>query len=210
MENWYLQFKGQQVGPMKEEQLWIYNPDENSLVWREGMAEWMPIYAIPELMQKLNTMKGQKQAAAKPASHHAAPATPVNHDPKVPPTVTPKAVPTKSKATFGIIALLSGIFSWCFPVWGIQYLYVGKKTAGISLLIGGVALWLLTWVIIPLITVGTSFITFGLTGIFSLFTFIFQIIVGLFFLVQGIVVLINDQEKFERTFVDNEKGFPLM
>lgn len=47
-------FNGQQVGPMTKENLEAYGITADSKVWREGMAEWQPVYMIPELMEIAN------------------------------------------------------------------------------------------------------------------------------------------------------------
>jgi len=48
--NYYITYRGQQIGPMTKEQLLNYDLNPNSMVWHEGMAEWAPAYTIPELM----------------------------------------------------------------------------------------------------------------------------------------------------------------
>lgn len=39
MNNWYILYNGQQIGPMNENALLAYNPTPNTMVWQEGMPE---------------------------------------------------------------------------------------------------------------------------------------------------------------------------
>ena len=82
MNNWYIIFNGQQVGPLAIEQLAGYGLNPSSLVWHEGMADWMPAGQVPELAPYLNGAAG---------------------------CMPPQNVYTeKSKTTAGILAILLG------------------------------------------------------------------------------------------------------
>ncbi|MCM1292453.1 MAG: GYF domain-containing protein [Bacteroides sp.] len=113
MDNWYLIYEGQQVGPLSVDQLLAYRPTPNTLVWKDGLPEWKPLYNFPELMSRVNQ-----------------PAQPQNtHQAFVPPTYSPAPAPAKDKTVAGLLAIFLGAL-------GIQYFYCGKSTAGvISLLI---------------------------------------------------------------------------
>lgn len=46
---YYIAENGQQVGPMEEKELLSHGMTVNTLVWHEGMPEWLPAGKIPEL-----------------------------------------------------------------------------------------------------------------------------------------------------------------
>ena len=54
MKKWYVIYNGQQIGPMSENELLAYNLTPQTQVWQEGMPQWQPLYAFPELMAKIN------------------------------------------------------------------------------------------------------------------------------------------------------------
>lgn len=84
MSKWHIIYNGQQIGPMSEEQLSSYPLTPQTKVWCEGMAQWQPLYTIPELMGKIS-----------------------QSGPGVPPN--PNANTTgKDKVVAGILALLLG------------------------------------------------------------------------------------------------------
>lgn len=49
MNNYFISVNGQQIGPMPENELPSHGITPNTLVWREGMAEWKPAAQVPEL-----------------------------------------------------------------------------------------------------------------------------------------------------------------
>ncbi len=50
-QEWYLSYNGQQTGPMDFAQAAARaQADPNGHAWRQGMAEWLPINQVPELM----------------------------------------------------------------------------------------------------------------------------------------------------------------
>lgn len=109
MSNWYILYNGQQVGPMSKENIKAYSPTRDTLVWTEGMANWQPLYTIPELMELINGM---------PFTHTPHPS------PGVQPPISPvNSFSSKDKTAAGILAILLGGF-------GIQYFYLGKVGAG--------------------------------------------------------------------------------
>jgi len=56
-----------------------------TLVWRDGMAEWLEVHQVPELAGELSKVEAKKKAAAMAAARAAAPV----HKPRAPmPTVT--------------------------------------------------------------------------------------------------------------------------
>lgn len=109
MSNWYILYNGQQIGPMSVNELLAYNPTPDTMVWREGMAEWQPAYNFPELMTRINEQGG------------------VPRNPNVPPAYS-SAKTDKDKLVAGLLAIFLGFF-------GLQYFYIGKTTGGIYCLL---------------------------------------------------------------------------
>ena len=105
MNNWYILYNGQQIGPMNENALLAYNPTPNTMVWQEGMPEWQPIYMFPNLMDKLNSKNGGG----------------------VPPMYN-TARTDKDKLAAGLLAIFLGSL-------GIQDFYLGKTSGGIICLL---------------------------------------------------------------------------
>lgn len=114
MSEWYIVYNNQTIGPMAKENIRAYNPSSDTLVWKEGMENWQPIYMIPELMSLLN------QGSCAPSAPQS------QHEPGMaPPPVSPSSYPkpSKDKTVAGILALLLGGL-------GIQYFYLGKVGGG--------------------------------------------------------------------------------
>lgn len=130
MSGWYLIYNGQQIGPMTKENILAYNPTKDTMVWKDGMENWQPIYTIPDLMSLL--AMGQNNPPYTPAQLSA-------HD--NPPTTPAGTYSDKSKTTAGILAILLGGL-------GIQYFYLGRAGAGfltilLSLITCGIWPWLM-------------------------------------------------------------------
>ncbi|MFZ3045859.1 MAG: TIGR00266 family protein [Desulfatirhabdiaceae bacterium] len=52
MNQWYLSYDGNQLGPMDITQATAYaQSNANGYAWREGFGEWLPISRVPELFQ---------------------------------------------------------------------------------------------------------------------------------------------------------------
>lgn len=109
MEQWYIIYNGQQIGPMDKTQLRHYGLNPNSQVWCEGMSEWAPVYTIPELMELTTTSTMNNNAYGPKVSQNYYNNGGYNTD--------------KSKTAAGVLALLLGGL-------GIQYFYLGKVAAG--------------------------------------------------------------------------------
>lgn len=101
MNDWYIIFNGQQVGPLSADQLSSYGLNTDSMVWHEGMSDWMRAGSVPELAIYLNV--GTQ-----------APQTPY------PNSYMPNE---KSKVAAGVLAILLGGL-------GVQYFYLGKIGGG--------------------------------------------------------------------------------
>lgn len=111
MSSWYIVYNGQNIGPMTKENLLAYHPTRDTLVWKEGMPNWQPLYMVPELMELIN-------------GYPSSPNMPPYPGAAMPPQTPFNAVYSgKSKTTAGILALLIGTL-------GIQYFYVGKVGGG--------------------------------------------------------------------------------
>ena len=50
---YYIMYNGQQMGPMPADQLRNYGLNPQSMVWAEGMPNWVPASAVPELAPML-------------------------------------------------------------------------------------------------------------------------------------------------------------
>lgn len=109
MAEWYLLYEGNKVGPMSADNLMAYHPTPDMMVWTEGMANWQPIYSIPELMAKINGASGIKNPTYAPGGYPPAPAVPASSG--------------KDKMACGILAILLGGL-------GVQYFYLGRIGAG--------------------------------------------------------------------------------
>lgn len=108
MEEYYIIYNGQQVGPMTREQLLAYGLNPNSQVWRKGTADWAPAYTIPELMEVISKNANAAQPPQTPysqadGSYGEAP---------------------KEKIVAGLLAIFLGGL-------GIHYFYLNKVTAGV-------------------------------------------------------------------------------
>lgn len=143
-QQWYILYNGQQVGPMSKEQLISYGLTPNSQVWATGMANWVPVYTLPELMSLINPVNNGVPGgpAGGPQGFTGATGGPV-------PPLNPGAngagnyAAPKDKTTAGLLALLLGGI-------GIQYFYLNKPVAGIlSIVISIVTCGV--WSIIPFI-----------------------------------------------------------
>lgn len=119
MANWYIFYNGQQIGPMPEKDLLAYNPSSDTMVWKEGMAQWQPIYTIPELMYLING-GGQQFNQFNPQSSQPQP--PQYGAGSYPPPAGPRSS-GKDKTVAGVLAIILGGL-------GVQYFYIGKIGAG--------------------------------------------------------------------------------
>ena len=54
MRQYWINFKGNQEGPMSLEQLAQKGLDETAYVWHSGLADWVKITNVPELNNMLN------------------------------------------------------------------------------------------------------------------------------------------------------------
>lgn len=105
MKKWYVIYNGQQIGPMSENELLAYNLTPQTQVWQEGMPQWQPLYAFPELMAKINQQSN------------------------IPPT--PGIPPVYKTSTTGKDKIAAGLLALFLGGLGIHYFYCGKSTAGL-------------------------------------------------------------------------------
>ena len=190
MSQWYILYNGQSVGPMAKEAILSYNPNRDTLVWKEGMANWEPIYTVPELMELIQPTPQQcpapyqsqqpyQQPYQQPQQPYQQPQQPYQQPQQpyqqpqggyqMPPQAPVNSYSSKDKTTAGILAILLGSL-------GIQYFYIGKTAGGFL----------------------TILLTLVTCGIWPILTFI-----------QGIMMLTMTQEEFNRKYVFNNKTLPL-
>ncbi len=100
---------------MEANQLLAYGLTKDSMVWQEGMADWQPVYTIPQLMALISPVAQPQQVypAQPTASGTVPPSQPAGY-------LAPSG---KDKTVGGILALLLGSI-------GVQYFYVGKIGGG--------------------------------------------------------------------------------
>ncbi len=67
-QQYFIMYNGQQVGPMSVEQLKAYGLKADSMVWAEGLTDWVAAYTIPELMVAINSRPAAPAAPAVPAT----------------------------------------------------------------------------------------------------------------------------------------------
>lgn len=191
MADWYIIYKGQKVGPMTKENIMAYHPTSETKVWTEGMPDWQPIFAIPELMEMINSgrkpagapqLQPQPQAEPQPQpQQNTTTSTSYASSPVSPVSSSNSGTSDKDKTVAGILAILLGCL-------GIQYFYLGKTNAGIICIVIFVVSLLLYVLVIG---------------------FISMIVMGILMLIQGIKMLTMSQAEFEDKYVYTEKSFPL-
>lgn len=106
---WYINYNGQQYGPMDKSQLSAYGLTPDSYVWRSGMAQWQQARYVPELRDVLYP------GASSFGSGTSCP--PNFYEPS-----------DKDRIVTALLAIFLGGL-------GIQYFYLGKVTAGILTII---------------------------------------------------------------------------
>ncbi len=118
MALWYVIFNGEQVGPMERTELTKYSLTPDTMVWREGLQDWMPAGQMPELSDLLyghsstqpphpNAFRQGYNEGYREGAQYG------YNDNRYP----------KSKVAAGVLAIILGGL-------GIQYFYVGKVGAG--------------------------------------------------------------------------------
>ena len=129
MDNWFIIYNGQRVGPMTKQEIISYQPTTETMVWRKGMTDWQPLYTVPELMHLLSQSTPPRhippQAApyAQPAYNHDAYNRQVYEQQHGGGRETHTSSSGKDKTLCGILALLFGSL-------GVQYFYLGRIGAG--------------------------------------------------------------------------------
>jgi predicted Zn finger-like uncharacterized protein len=77
-EEWYVGINGVPVGPVRLSELRRKASGgavtEDSLVWREGFEEWVPLRTFPELLAMLKESASSGRTSLTPAPHNVAPA----------------------------------------------------------------------------------------------------------------------------------------
>lgn len=119
-QSWYIVFNGEQMGPMPLDELQKYNLTPESMVWTEGLSEWIPAGRVPELHSLLY---GESMPPKCPSGNGA---FRQGYDEGYSQGYQQGVHPYggKSKVTAGILAILLGGL-------GVQYFYLGKVGAGL-------------------------------------------------------------------------------
>lgn len=162
MANWYIFQNGIQKGPLTIEQLSAEHIMPDTMVWREGMAQWTEAGRMAELSFLFAGTTPPPHYQARPSGIYSDPMNSTYQN-------TPLYTSGKDKTVAGILAIL---FGWL----GLQYFYLGKVAGGF-------------------ITILLSLVT---CGIWSTLMF-----------AQGIVMLVMNQEEFDRKYVYTDKTLPL-
>lgn len=185
--NWYIIHNNKQVGPLAKNQLPEYGLNPQSIVWHEGMADWLPAAEVPELDDMLSFYTRGNQSVPPRYNQPNQPpyGQPYGQQPYGQPYEQPYGQQPygqpynqpynpgynggKSKVAAGLLAILLGTL-------GIQYFYLGKVGAGF-------------------ITILLSIVTCGAWEIITL--------------IQGILMLCMTDEEFNYKYVYTDKTFPL-
>ncbi len=129
---WYIIDNGVQRGPMPAHELRNYGLTSASMVWTQGMSDWMPAGQCAELMTQLGQAAGNEGYAQKvdPVGQSANPYGQPNNmygQPNnmygQPNNYGQPLSSDKSNIAAGLLAIFLGYL-------GIQYFYVGKVAAG--------------------------------------------------------------------------------
>ena len=83
MRQYWINFNGEQKGPMSMEQIAQMGVDESAYVWHSGLSDWVKITAVPELKEMLDnaTVNNQNETEAQqltdqPVAEEEVPALP--------------------------------------------------------------------------------------------------------------------------------------
>ena len=83
MRRYWINFKGEQSGPLSMEQLESMGVDKTAYVWHSGLDDWVKITKVPELNEMLERMAAGSATAD--ASVDEVPELPVEDVPDLPP-----------------------------------------------------------------------------------------------------------------------------
>lgn len=127
MNQWYILINDKSTGPLDINALPAYGLTPSSLVWREGMAQWMQASQVPELAPLLAGTQPQQPPYGYQQPPYGAPGYqqpyPSYGAPQGPVYYPDMQIGTKSKTTAGVLALLLGGL-------GVQYFYLDKVGGG--------------------------------------------------------------------------------
>lgn len=103
---WYINYNGQQYGPMEKHELLSYGLSPESYVWKSGMRQWQEARNFPELMELIYSRSNNSQYPPHYGAYSA-------------------YVPSnKDHIGAGLLAIFLGYL-------GVQYFYIGKTGAGL-------------------------------------------------------------------------------
>lgn len=115
--NYYIICNGRQIGPVPKEELLNYGLTPNSMIWTEGMPNWVSAYTVPELMDLL-----RQPRTSPPPFENQSGSYPPRYD--FFDSLTSTGTCGKSRLVFALFAIFLG---WL----GLQYFYVNNTKAGI-------------------------------------------------------------------------------
>jgi predicted Zn finger-like uncharacterized protein len=112
-EEWYAGINGVPVGPMRLSELRRRAQqgfvDEDTLVWRDGLEEWVPLRTFPELCGLLKEAAAAARASLTPAAPSVIPPAPKPPPgagrPAMPRPPAPRAVPPPPSARSNVVPL---------------------------------------------------------------------------------------------------------
>jgi TM2 domain-containing membrane protein YozV len=184
--NYFIADGNQRRGPFAQEQLLAQGMRGDTLVWREGMGDWMPASAVAELQSIFGPPPGPASFAQPAPAGYGHPASVGYAQPTAgyPPQATPYLnygagyLPGVNKADVNSKKILAGIMALIFGALGVHKFILGMTWTGITML---------------LITV----LTCGFGGIFM------QVIGW----VEGIVYLTKSDEDFHRIYMVEQRSW---
>ena len=116
---YYVAAGQQQLGPFTIEQLAAQGLHPNTLVWREGMGQWAPASALPELQHLFRAMPiSQEAASPQTALSYQTPGTAI---------IPPFNPATSNRITAGICAIIFGQF-------GVHKFILGLNSSAVTML----------------------------------------------------------------------------
>jgi hypothetical protein len=105
-EEWHIAINDVPVGPMRREEVArkvaMNAIDRNSLAWREGMADWLPIKHIPELVKMFPGAAAPAPAAVTISGVPPAPLMVPHASPKAAPAARLELTPASARQVVGV------------------------------------------------------------------------------------------------------------
>ncbi len=119
--SYYIIYNGRQVGPVSKEELTNYGLTPYSMIWTQGLPNWVPAYTVSELKDLL-----RYHGSTPPPFEQKFESQPPRYDSFD--SLSSTGISGKSRLIFALFAIFLG---WL----GMQYFYVDKTKAGIIAII---------------------------------------------------------------------------